>query len=227
MMYLINTLYMHAKWADAFRPMDESTRTFTPENGVPQQVPFLTASGRSGTSLYASVAQTFDCIYEAVLLPYDDSRLGFLMVRPTDDRTVRQLAQIIDLSEVFAGLTLQRGVAVHMPELDVDFEICLIETLRAMGLEDAFCPDEADLLGLVEWTPNNLVISKVQQIVRMLVDSEGTEAAAVTIIEIMPPSVPPPPQFILDFNTPYIYAILDLETGIPLFIGIVDEVRYA
>jgi len=220
-MYLINTLYMYAKWANAFRPMNESIRTFTPESGTAKDVDFLTAGGSSGTMLDVRVTQK----YESVLLPYNDDRLGFFMVRPTDDTTVRDFAQTNDLAEIFAGLEQQKNVVVHMPELDKNFDFGLIEILQAMGLVDAFCFNTADFEGLVESLLGypGLYISEAEQFVRIMVDSEGTEAAAVTIIGARRTSLPPPPQLILDFNTPYIYAIYDLHTGIPLFIGIVDN----
>jgi len=31
------------------------------------------------------------------------------------------------------------------------------------------------------------------------------------------------PLFSLTFDTPYLYAIVDLETGIPLFMGVLDH----
>jgi hypothetical protein len=39
-MFLLNTLYMYAKWADAFRPMNESVRAFTPEKGTAKSIDF-------------------------------------------------------------------------------------------------------------------------------------------------------------------------------------------
>jgi serpin B len=163
--------------------------------------------------------------YEAVLLPYDDERLGFFVVRPTNGTTVRNFAQANDLSEIFDSLERQQNVVVHMPELDKNFNFSLNGILQAMGLNSAFCATSADFDGLVESLLGypGLFISEVEQVVRIMVDSEGTEAAAVTYIGVMATSMPPPPQLILDFNTPYIYAIYDLQTGVPLFIGILDD----
>ena len=222
MMYLINTLYMYAKWSGTFRPMTERERMFTPEGDEARMVDFLTAGdGWAALPLYARVTDA----YEAVLLPYDDDRLGFFMVRPTGGQTVRDFAQTVDFLGIFAELELQKSVVVHMPALDKDFEFEMVEALQAMGLEAAFCEGRADFLGLVEYLPSGIpgfFISDVQQMVRLIVDSEGTEAAAATIISIVPTSMPYPPPLVLDFNTPYIYAIIDLQTGVPLFIGVVD-----
>jgi len=216
MMFLINTLYLLAKWAERFYPMTESVRGFTPESGIEQDANFVSTRI---VGLDVNVTDT----YEAVLLPYDDGRLGFFMVRPTDGTLIRDFATMHYLADIFASLQRNWNVIVHMPELDKEFEIVMNDMLKAMGLNEAFTAS-ADLFGLVEYMPllgDWLEISSVRQMVRIIVDKEGTEAAAATIVGAQPASAPPPP-LVLDFNTPYIYAIYDLKTGIPLFIGIVD-----
>ena len=214
MMYLINTLYLLTKWAEEFYPMTESVRSFTPESGVAQDTDFIS----TGTvALNVSVTDA----YEAVLLPYDDGRLGFFMVRPTDGTLIRDFANTHYLADIFTGLQRHVDVVVHMPELDKEFEITMNYMLNAMGLREAFSSG-ADLFGLVEYVSGGwLEISTVRQMARVIVDKEGTEAAAATVVEVANWSMPAPP-LVLDFNTPYIYAIYDLETGIPLFIGILD-----
>jgi len=221
MMYLVNTLYFYAKWAANFRPLDETTRRFTPEGGSPAWVDFLTVGGSSGTTLRVYISSE----REAALIPYDCGRFGFLLARPVDGRTVRELADSITIANIFTSLAPRYGVQLHMPEIDKDFKFCLIDTLMTMGLVDAFSPIASDLDALVESLLGytGLYISSADQIVRIMVDSEGTEAAAVTIIGVAPESIPEPPSTMLDFNTPYIYAIVCLQTGVPLFIGIVDD----
>jgi len=215
MMFLINTLYLLTKWAEEIYPMTESVRSFTPESGIEQDANFIS----TGTvALNARVTDT----YEAVLLPYDDDRLGFFAVRPTDGTLIRDFATMHYLADIFSGLQWHSDIVVHMPELDKEFDITMNNMLKSMGLNEAFTPS-ADLFGLVEYMPllGGLEISSVSQMVRLIVDKEGAEAAAATIVEVANWSLPLPP-LVLDFNTPYIYAIYDLKTGIPLFIGIVD-----
>jgi len=215
-MLLINTLYFSAKWAEAFNPMTEVSGTFYPENGVALEVPFLSASRQP---FAVSVTDT----YEAIMLPYDDDRLGFLLVRPTDGRTIRDFVAAHDLGEIIAGLAVHDDVQVRMPKLDLEFEVSLDELLQSLGLRLAFGADgNPDLSGLLVRSEEDLPlrISRVLQKVRLLVDEEGTEAAAATVIGIEPMSLP---LVTLTFNTPYLYAIYDLETGIPLFMGVLDN----
>ena len=213
-MLLINTLYFSARWAEAFNPMTEYQGVFHPDTGGSIEAPFLT-TGRN--ALAVSVTDT----YEAVMLPYDDGRLGFLIARPTDGTSVRDFAASQDLGAMIAGLELHDEVQVHMPKLDLEFEIRLNDQLKAMGLEDAFDPDLADFSGLLE-EDCPLWIGFVLQKVRLLVDEEGTEAAAATAVAVFGTSFPLD-LIELIFDTPYLYAIYDLETGIPLFMGVLDN----
>jgi len=212
-MLLINTLYFSAKWADAFNPMTEASRAFRPAGSASVEVPFLSTGVHS-----FSVAVT--CNYEAIMLPYDDDRLGFLLVRPLEGMSVRDFAEGMDLGAIIAGLEMKEDVQVHMPKLDMEFEFLLNDLLKTMGLSLAF-GDCADFSGLVE-EDDPLRISTVLQKVRILVDEEGTEAAAATVVGIERMSIPLN-QIELIFDTPYVYVILDLETGIPLFLGVLDN----
>ena len=212
-MLLINTLYFSAKWAQDMNPMTEFPGQFRPEIGSLVEVPFLSTGTRR---LAVSVTDTF----EAVLLPYDDDRLGLLLVRPRDGTSVRDFAVAHDLNEIIAGLAVRDEVQVRMPRLDLEFELELNALLQTLGLKSAFS-DLADLSGLLE-DDERLRISRVLQKVRLIVDEEGTEAAAATVVGIEPLSIPLN-LIELTFDTPYLYIIYDRRTGIPLFMGVIDN----
>ena len=64
----------------------------------------------------------------------------------------------------------------------------------------------------------------VRQKSKIIVDEEGTEAAAATEILMMDKGgmIGPDPKE-LYFNEPFLYMIMDLEEELPLFIGILDN----
>ena len=215
MMLLINTLYVSARWDRSFNPMGQFPSVFYLESGMPLETTFLSTNF---TGLFASVTD----YYEAVLLPYDDDRLGFFLVRPTDGTNVRDFAATHDLTTILNNLKDHSTVAVQMPKLDKEFDILMNDQLQAMGLNQVFDSNYSDLSGLIKETVDLLHLSEVRQTVRILVDAEGTEAAATTIgIPSMESYSPNPLDLI--FNTAYLYAIFDLQTGIPLFMGVVDN----
>ena len=217
-MLLINTLYVYSQWAEFFSPMNETKQNFYPENGNATEANFLSTPSRS---FNVNLTNNF----EAVMLPYNDNQLGFFMLRPTDGTPIRQFATTINISEIINDLTIREQVRVYMPELDKEFDILMNDALQTMGLESAFTPFIANFPGLVKENDPPLFISRVLQRVRIIVDKEGTEAAAVTMVEAMPASAPAyvVEPITLTFNTPYIYVMYDRSTGIPLFMGVVDR----
>ena len=99
----------------------------------------------------------------------------------------------------------------------------LNDSLQAMGLVRAFDGELADFSSLTE-QGEPLCISLVQQKAVFKMDERGTEAAAVTMVVMNKCTaiVEPQPRK-LYFDRPFVYMILDLETQVPLFVGIMDD----
>ncbi|HBP37317.1 MAG TPA: serine proteinase inhibitor, partial [Clostridiales bacterium] len=65
-------------------------------------------------------------------------------------------------------------------------------------------------------------ISEIKHKTFCRVDELGTEAAAVTSVEVSLTSMPFS-DVQLVFDRPFIYAIVDTTTGVPLFLGIMEN----
>lgn len=211
LMFLINTLFVHARWEDQLQGAWVDDRNFYTADGV-VIVPFLDFNHLAG--LYFDRTSDF----EAVLLPYNCGNLAMLVVRPTQV-DIRQFVAENDLNSILDGLGHSYGVHVNMPKLDMEFEITLNQILEDMGLVQAFS-EQACFPGLIGETIPPIYISEVLQNVRLLVNEEGTTAAAATSFRMILESGP---LVRLNFNSPFIFAIYDLSTGIPLFMGVVDN----
>jgi serpin B len=68
---------------------------------------------------------------------------------------------------------------------------------------------------------SDLFISEVKHKTFCRVDEKGTEAAAVTSVEMRLTSMPVADE-ILAFDRPFLYGIMDTRTGVPLFLGIME-----
>ena len=68
----------------------------------------------------------------------------------------------------------------------------------------------------------DLFISGVRHKTYIKVDEKGTEASAVTSLEMATTSMPVEVERVI-FDRPFIYSIIDVTTGIPLFIGIMEN----
>ena len=70
-----------------------------------------------------------------------------------------------------------------------------------------------------------MFINNIFQNARIIVDEEGTEAAAVTVIEMEATSARPEPDepIIFKCDRPFVLVIQDSTTGANLFMGIVND----
>ena len=65
-------------------------------------------------------------------------------------------------------------------------------------------------------------IAKVLHKTAITVDTEGTRAAAVTAIEMRDKCAFEMPEKEVILDRPFVYAIIDTETNMPIFLGTVN-----
>ncbi|MDE6658007.1 MAG: hypothetical protein K2J88_05435, partial [Oscillospiraceae bacterium] len=112
---------------------------------------------------------------------------------------------------------------VTIPKFKYDYQVSLKETLCAMGMPDAFS-DYADFSGITETSSRK--IGDVSHITFIDVSEKGTRAAAVTIIPDAPTAVAPPQKSVI-LNRPFVYSIVDTESNLPIFLGVLNSVPEA
>lgn len=218
-MVLLNALYMKADWAHKFEGQDTYDREFTKADGSTVTVPFMNMF-----EAYESYIKTEDA--EGIMLPYDDGRLAFIALKPDDGDARKYAAGFTGakLKEALAAAKADTFVTVNMPKFDTEYSVYLTDALKAMGMTDAFDPDLADLSGAGRGVDGPLYISYVFQKVKVDVNEEGTEAAAVTEIATAEGcALPADEPIVLTFDKPFVYAIVDTGTGVPLFAGVMEN----
>ena len=91
----------------------------------------------------------------------------------------------------------------------------------------AFNSSAADFDGLGKDTRGNIYISRVIQKTHIDLDNSGTRAAAVTAVLKAPGSAMPgqTKSYQVELDRPFVYAIIDTENGLPVFLGICDNVN--
>ena len=91
-------------------------------------------------------------------------------------------------------------------------------------MRKVFTADQSDLSGLGYLdSGNGIYISEVIHKTHIEVDESGTRAAAATaVVPVEATAVPAPvPQVYLD--RPFVYAIVDTHTNLPVFIGTMTD----
>jgi serpin B len=128
------------------------------------------------------------------------------------DRIVEDCSQQA-WSEWMESFQLREG-RLQMPRFEIEYEESLNAALKTMGMGIAF-GDAADFSRITGG--RDLYISSVRHKTYVKVDEAGTEAAAVTIVEMRETSVPD--VFEMRIDRPFLFAIREHHSGTVLFIG--------
>ena len=209
---LINALYMKAAWAQPFDTNLTHQGYFTIASGDQVQADFMTAN--LDTRNYFDTPDA-----EGVVIPYQDGRLAFLAALPKS--TLKLTGNTI--TGLLAAAKETPNVGFAMPKFKTEFGLDLVPVLGEMGLGPACDPDTADFSALGTSTAGPLFIGMVAHKVSMAVGEKGTEAAAATVVAVLAGgAMEPQDTHWINFDHPYLYAVVDTTTGIPLFIGQMD-----
>ena len=207
---LTNAIYFNAAW---LYPFDEA---LTREDGT-----FHLPGGSQITVPMMSQIEYFRYTsgdgYQAVELPYDGEELSMVVFLPESDRFDEFEASLNSgqVETIISSFSLNY-LYLTMPKFEYQFSLELKDTLKAMGMTDAFNPVIADFSGM-DGT-RDLYIGDVLHKAFVSVDEAGTEAAAATAVIMVGTGIPPTPtEFTLDH--PFIFLIRDIETGAILFVG--------
>ncbi len=209
---LVNALYLKNTWEHEFDPNSTREDSFYAADGTGTVTDFLSNGIRQ-----EQYFRTEDAA--GVVLPYDDGRLAFAAVLPDGDLDAWLENLDGGTFPALIGAAEDTRLLLRMPKFEAEWGGELAGALAALGLDAAFDPTRADFSGLGTTESGPLFIDSVLHRAKIQVDEEGTEAAASTVV--MAPAGAPEPvdyeELILD--RPFCYAIVDLERGVPLFLG--------
>ena len=215
---LVNALYLKNSWLSEFDPLSTHTMDFHHAGGPDSQVEYLRKFDTQLSYLQGKGAQ-------GVVLPYDDGRLAFVAILPDlypDSPDFGQWLNNLEgnsLSQLINNREDAIFLSFAMPKFSAEWKGNLEDILPELGLEDAFDVARADFSSLGE-NPYGYYIDKVVHAAKIEVNEKGTEAAAATVVEANGGAAPPPPEGItLVLDRPFLYGIVDLYTGVPLFLG--------
>ena len=216
---LVSAVYFKAAWVTPFPPDATGDAPFYPDG---RDRPGLAVPTMHGTA-------TRDYLrgdgYQAVLLPYRDTSLAMAVVLPDGPLSeLRPKLAAAGLSGLLAGAA-RHQVELALPRFRLEARFYLVPVLRQLGITAAF-GSAADFGGITGAA--RLSISDVVHQAYIDVDEHGTEAAAATatVIRGMAAFRTPPPATVI-VDRPFLFAILDSATGLPLFLGQVSRPRSA
>ena len=204
---LTNAVYFSARWKFPFEEKNTKPKPFTALDGTRRQVPTM---HQSIETRYAAIEG-----HQLVELPYANGDTSMVVILPAEGEfesfeaefTVDRLAIMLEQSSTAL-------VNLALPKFEIESEFGLVETMRALGMKEAFT-GAADFGGMAE--DADLAIDDIVHKSFVTVDELGTEAAAATAV-VMNESAPAK-QVEMTVDRPFLFYIRDRPTETPLFFG--------
>lgn len=216
MLMLINTIYMKSKWLDKFDESSTRLLDFHLASGETEQIDFMKL-----TNDMRVVELEGNDGYLGVVLPYDDDRLEFIAIMPNDEgKSTSDFIGTLTGERAIGHIAetgISQKVKLSLPKFEIENSINLNDVLIALGMDEIF-RDTADFSGMLE-EGVGLCVDSVLQNAKIIVDESGTEAAAVTIVSIKLTSLAPDTIREISFDRPFVWAVIEKHTGVPLFCG--------
>lgn len=204
---LTNAVYFNASWRKPFNERATTDAPFILAEGSAIDVPMMTQTD------YFNYAAAEGC--RAVELEYAAGNASMLILLPDGDIEEFQQEFNADLLETIRRRLSVQNLSLSMPVFEFSQSMQLSQMLRILGMESAFGAG-ADFSG---FTGNrDLFISEVLHKAFVKVDETGTEAAAATAVVMALTAIPEQPVQ-MNINSPFIFFILDRESGAIVFMG--------
>lgn len=214
-MFLINAIYFKGTWTYEFDKELTQDDLFTRLDGSQRTVPMMKLNGD---------LQYFENeLFQAVDLPYGNELFSMTILLPRQGVDVNNLVSQFsrDNWEQWIGSFSEEPVDLCLPKFRLEYETKLNDVLKSLGMAVAFEPYQADFSGMYTG-PENLFISKVKHKTFVEVDEEGTEAAAVTSVEVTDTSAGPK-GIVMKVDHPFVLVIRENKSQTLLFMGKIVE----
>lgn len=207
---LTNALYFKANWLNQFDKERTAQGEFADAGGAPRPVEFMHLLAGEGFE-YGDVDGT-----DVLVMPYFGNELEFVALAPPrgefeafrSSLTEANVGALLEGAE-FAALNL------GFPKMEVSFTLPLKKELIEAGMVSAFDSGLADFSALAS---NPLWIDAAFHQTKVILDEEGTEAAAATAFVARDESAGPTPIDVT-IDRAFVFFIRDVQTGAILFLG--------
>lgn len=217
-MYLCNAASMDAVWREAF----DGKRKYTfyahdmRPNSFEQNVDMMQGAG---DEQYLS-----DENADGFIKSYADGKYAFVAIMPHDEMTLQAYLEQLQPYALNQMLCNPENVdlILWVPQFSAAYEAHLIPELQAMGMSDVFDSGQADFSKLADHS-DGLFVSEVMQKTQIAVSMTGTKAAAGT--DAVAVSSIEEDTVFLTMMRPFIYMIVETDTMMPLFAGVMNEIQ--
>ncbi len=205
---LINAIAFDSEWEIPYLDEDVCKGRFYNADGSESAVRMM----RSTEYSYIGNAR-----FSGFIKPYRDPNYAFMALLPKSksDSFLLKAFERINFSKLAESAGFCE-VHAAMPRFTCDFHEDLTALCKKLGIQTLFSP-EADFSPMAgEWLKADSIVHKA----RIEVDRHGTKAAAVTVESAVTARPSIEEYKTVTLNRPFVYAIMNTETGLPVFTGV-------
>ena len=209
--YLMNAIYFNGKWMLPFTINQTKKEEFKSVSGKTVKVDMMHNSFSSG-----SYGENDKC--QMLSLPYGNGKYKMTLYLPKEGVSIKDVIASAGSVE-YDGSRYE--VILSLPKFESDYKVEMSELLFEMGVPSGTYNGMLDNGKYMD----PVVISKVIHRANITVDETGSEAAAVTVIEMsvlganLGSSIPAV-EFKADHS--FFYTITESTSGVILFCGVYD-----
>ena len=212
---LLNAVYFKAPWSGKFDAAETRNEQFTKEDGSQVALPMM---HREGPAFYQH-----GNTYTTLGLPYGNGKNWTMFVLlPNEGKSIADVITSLNSNAWKENIRIAAyggiDIDVKLPRFKAEYDVNLKQVLKQMGAPSMFEP-RGELTKLTE-NGENLAVGDVRQKSTIEVTEDGTEAAAITVIQ-MSLATGDDSSFKPVFHAthPFVYLIQENTSGAIFFIG--------
>lgn len=213
---IVDILYFKGAWEYEFDEYNTKARMFYGTKGK-VKVATMQSEGRMD---YAETS-----VYQAVRLPYmcesmNHNEFAMHIYLPKNKYGILEVLNSIQ-NENYELYTEREEVRLSLPKFEIANNIDVKKLLKQLELS---CVLES--CDIIPQCIKGLQITDIAQQVKIKVDEQGTEAAAVTFETVAgccPPEFEPTPK-VMRVNKPFLFEIVEDTTNTILFSGVINNI---
>lgn len=206
-MVLVNTIFFKGSWATVFDAEKTANGFF---QGFSSKVPCDMMYKKEKHLRYADMPK-----YQALQLPYNDRQTLATIILPKESgkEALDELVENFDWQQI-QGFMEKTEVELRLPRFKLSAGGSMVAAMKALGINEAFTSNK----GFLKMSDDpEVYLNEVMHKATVMVNEEGTVAAAATGAVMMTRCMPPPAMQ-MTVDRPFLLVISDVEETI-LFIG--------
>jgi len=217
-MIMVNVIYFKASWRSTFSKSETQIKSFHQSSGLKVKIPLMFQESKQ---LYFH-----DSKYQMLTLSYSNPNFVMDFILPNKNNNDFPINNMHQFIESYNLHQTKQKVKIYIPKFKQNTRQSLVSILKKQNVKLLFDPYQAELYNIAKY-PNNverIYVSDIIQEAVIIVDEEGTEAAAVTASIMLSYSSygkePTIPTFRADRT--FQYNVRYLPTNTILFTGVFD-----